>query len=216
MHVIISNKAVSRLSLYRSVLLRFNEYGAVKIFSCDLAATLGLTAAQVRKDFSMFRFAGKKKVGYDVNFLLKSIDHILQKNSSTAAVLCGTGKSGSTFFVDQLLAAQGLSIAAAFEDPARLLSDTFGSGIPVYPMEKLITYVAENGIRFGIIATEGKLAQRMVDTLVLAGVKGVLNISGVEVKAPRQCFVNSIGVVREFEKLVYFVNNESGAKRKLN
>lgn len=214
MHVIISNKAVSRLSRYRSALLRFKEYGAVKIFSCDLAETLGLTAAQVRKDFSMFKFAGKKKVGYDVNFLLESIDRLLQKNNSTAAVLCRTGNNGSTFFVDQLLAAQGLSIAAAFDEQTQPQSTaTAGSGIPVYPIENLITYVAENGIQFGIIAAEGKYAQRMLDTLVLAGVKGVLNLSGVEVKAPKRCFVNSIGVVREFEKLVYFVNNDPGAKR---
>lgn len=213
MHVGISNKAVSRLSPYRSALLRFKAYGTVKIFSCDLAETLGLTAAQVRKDFSMFRFAGKKKVGYDVNQLIKNIDHLLQKNCSTAAVLCGTETSGSAIFISQLLAAQGLAIAASFDDLDRLPSaKAAGPGIPLLPIGKLIRYVAENSIKFAIIATQGKDAQRMLDTLVMAGIKGVLNLTGAEIKAPKQCIINTVSVVREFEKIVYFVNNRPDGK----
>jgi redox-sensing transcriptional repressor len=213
-HVTISNKAVSRLSRYRSALLRFKAYGSEKLYSCDLAETLGLTAAQVRKDFSMFKFTGKKKVGYDVNYLLKNIDQLLQKNSSTAAVLCGTGNNVSTFFIEQLLSAQGLTISALFTEQARPPSfKPVGLEVPVFPIEKLIGFAAKNGILFGIIATEGKHAQRMLDNLVLAGVKGVLNLSGVEIKAPKRCFITSISVVREFEKLVYFVNNIHGDKR---
>jgi redox-sensing transcriptional repressor len=216
-HVGISDKAVSRLSLYRSALLRFKAYGAVKIFSCDLAETLRLTAAQVRKDFSMFGFAGKKKVGYDVNQLIKNIDHLLQKNCSNTAVLCGMGNKGTALFIDHLLAAQGLSITAAFDGQDRPSSvKTSGLGIPLLPIEKLINYVAENSIKFGIIATQGKDAQRMLDMLVMAGIKGVLNLSGVEIKAPKRCFITSVSVVREFEKLVYFVNNSHGEKKEMH
>jgi redox-sensing transcriptional repressor len=212
-HVGISNKAVSRLSPYRSALLRFKAYGTVKIFSCDLAETLGLTAAQVRKDFSMFRFAGKKKVGYDVNQLIKNIDNLLQKNCSNTAVLCGTGTSGSAFFISQLLSAQGLAIAAAFDDHDRFPSaKIIDPGVPVLPIGKLINYVAENSIKFGIIAAPLKDAQRMLDMLVMAGIKGVLNLTGAEIKAPKQCIINTVSVVREFEKIVYFVNNHPDGK----
>jgi redox-sensing transcriptional repressor len=210
----VSNKAVSRLSLYRSALARFKNYGAEKIYSCDLAETLGFTAAQVRKDFSMFRFTGKKKVGYSVEQLIQSIDLLLQKNHLNLAVLCGTGNRGAAFFIDQLLSAQGLSIAAAFDDPQVSPPETDGGvpAVPFIPIEKLIRYIAENNIRFGILASRGRDVQRMFDLMVLAGIKGVLNLTGTEIKAPRQCLVNSISVVREFEKLVYYVNNSTGKK----
>jgi len=211
-HVSVSTRAVSRLSLYRSALSRFQTYGAVKIYSCDLAKTLGFTAAQVRKDFSQFKFAGKKKVGYDVNGLIKNIDHLLQKNHITGAVLCGAGKNGSALLIGQLLDAPGVSIIAAFDDhePAG------GSAgiIPVQPIEKMIGFVVENGIRFGIISTSAKDAQRMADTLVMAGISGILNLSGTPIKTPKQCIVNTVNILQEFEKLVYFVNNAPTAAGK--
>jgi len=45
----------------------------------------------------------------------------------------------------------------------------------------------------------------MLDMLILAGIKGVLNLSGVELKSSRNCIVNSVNVIQEFERLAYFV-----------
>ena len=208
--MIVSNKAVSRLSFYRSALSRFKAYGSVKIYSCDLADALGYTAAQVRKDFSMFGFTGKKKVGYDVNQLIKNIDQLLRKNHSNAAVLCGNGNGGPSLFIDQLLAARGISIVAAFDDQPKSPSIKSGNSceIPILPFEKLFSYVLDNTVNFGIIAVPGNNAQRMLDMLVLSGIKGVLNLSGSEIKAPKRCIVNTVSVVKEFDKIVYFVNND--------
>jgi redox-sensing transcriptional repressor len=201
----VSKKAVSRLSHYRSALTRFQGYGAVKIYSCDIADTLGYTAAQVRKDFSMFGFSGKKKVGYDVAQLIKNIDRLLRKDLSITAVVCGTGNHGSALFLEQLMAAPGISITAVFSD--QLSAPAAGPGLLLLPLEKLVGYVKENDIRFGIITSPEKEAQRMLDLLVLAGIQGVLNLSGAGVKVPRRCIVSTVSVVREFENLVYFVNN---------
>ena len=209
----VSHKAVSRLSLYRSALLRFKAYDVSKIYSCAIAEMLGFTTAQVRKDFSMFRFAGVKKIGYDIDQLITNIDRLLQKDHSTAAILCGTGSSGYTFFIDQLLKDQGISIAAAFDDQKHPSVTTTESGIPVLPLEILIPYITVNMVKFAIIATSGKDAQRMLDMLVLAGIKGVLNLTGTEIKAPKRCIINTISVVREFDKLIYFVKNSSDKKK---
>jgi len=211
--MIVSHKAVSRLSLYRSAVRRFKAYGVSKICSCDIAEMLGFTTAQVRKDFSIFRFAGVKKVGYDINRLIINIDRLLQKDHSTAAILCGTGSGGYAFFIDQLLKDQGISIAAAFDDQKYTAVTTTESGIPVLPLEILIPYITVNTVKFAIIATSGKDAQRMLDILVLAGIKGILNLTGMEIKAPKRCIINTISVVREFDQLIYFVNNSTDKKK---
>lgn len=208
----ISKKAVSRLSHYRSALSRFQNYGAVKIYSCDIADTLGYTAAQVRKDFSLFGFTGKKKVGYDVAQLMQNIDRLQRKDFSVRAVLCGTGWNGTALFIYQMMADRGISITAAFDDPTLSGWTATVKDVPLLPLEKLVGYVKENEVRFGIIASPEKDAQRMLDLLVLAGIQGVLNLTGAAIKAPRRCIVATVSVVREFENLVYFVNNPTMAE----
>lgn len=205
----VSNKAVMRLSLYRSALQRFKAYGAAYVYSCDIAATLGLTAAQVRKDFSLFKLPGKKKVGYSVERLLGTIDLILRKNEPHRVVLCGASPSALGLLAGQ---AGGFTIAAAFDEPSNH-GALRGAGVPVLPLEALTQYVNDNGIDFGIIASPEKTAQRMLDLLVCAGIKGVINLSNAELKSPRRCVVASISVAREFEKIVYCVNNLSARQR---
>ena len=204
----VSNKAVTRLSLYRSALQRFRLYGAVTVFSCDIADTLGLTAAQVRKDFSLFKFPGKKKVGYDVERLIGSIDALLQKSETHRSVLCGSSPSALGLLAGEPL---GGVIVAAFDDLARHGAHG-ASGVPVLPFDALPRFVKDNEIRLGIIAGPDDEAQRMLDLLVCAGVKGILNVSNAELKSPRHCVVISVSVAREFEKLIYFVNNRPAAK----
>lgn len=206
----ISSKAISRLPLYRSALHRLKTYSASTVYSCDIADTLGFTAAQVRKDFSVFKFKGKKKVGYKIDLLLENIDALLHKSEAHKAVLCGINQSGSMFLLEQLLAAKQVVIVGAFADPAHATGDDhlLAEGtIPVKPLKKIVRFVADNNIKFGIITTPGYKAQRELDLLIMAGIKGVLNLSGVELKSPKRCIVNSISVVREFEKLIYLVNH---------
>ena len=205
----VSNNAASRLPLYRSAITRLKDYGAATINSCDIADTLGLTAAQVRKDFSMFRFSGRKKVGYETAGLLEHIDRLLCKSKPPRAVLCARNADGAMFLAEKLIADCGFAIEAVFDDlPSRRTGGPrrLRLGAPILPMSDLIDFVVKRGIAIGIVAVPPANAQRTLDVLVLAGIRGVLNLSGAEVKSPARCIVNSVNVGREFEKLVFFVN----------
>jgi redox-sensing transcriptional repressor len=214
--IMIYEKVISRLSLYHTALRRMKTYGMPTIYSCDIADMLGITAVQVRKDFSMLKISGKKKVGYNVDQLVRDIDRLLQKSEAHHAVLCGYDRNGAALFLDQLITSQGLIIDAVFDDQQPAGNDIAAIGdIPVKPLESLVRFVSQNGIRFGIIATSGRRAQRMMDLLVLSGIKGVLNLSGADLKCPRECVINSVSVAREFEKIVYYVNNGPHGKGKM-
>jgi len=206
----ISSHALSRLPHYRSALVRLKQYGAVTVFSCDIADALGFTAAQVRKDFSMFRFTGKKKVGYNVNSLLAGIDLLLHNNETPRAVLCGSSAPGLA-----LLAAQkpltGAAIIAAFDDAPP--PPSVQPSMPVLPLDAMFGFIPQNRISIGIIAAPAARAQGMLDFLVLAGIRGVLNLSGAELKSPKRCIVSSVNVSRELEKLAFLVR-PAGNNRK--
>lgn len=57
----ISDNAISRLPRYRAAIARLKTYAVSKVYSGDIADAVGITACQVRKDFSQFKFAGKKE-----------------------------------------------------------------------------------------------------------------------------------------------------------
>ena len=197
-----NKKALARLSRYRETLCLYQSYGTQTFFSCDLAKTLGLTAAQVRKDFSTFGIKGKKKVGYDTSGLIALIEEILGKNIEKTAVLCGLGDLGSAMLKEEVLRAANVRIIAAFDDRP----DRKNCTVPVYPLDKLTEVVKKNDVRFGIIATTNGKAQRFLDHLVLAGVTGILSFSARELKTPKHCVIGTINPAQEMQNVIYFAN----------
>jgi len=203
----VGKKAVARLSRYRDALMTFKSYGVDRFYSWDMASALGLTAAQVRKDFSVFNIEGKKKVGYSVDALIGRIGEILGKNKIQTAVLCGTGPLGKAVVDEGLLTGAHVHLIAAFDDPGKKNGkSTFG--LPVHPLENLTDFVRDNKITIGVIAATNGKAQRFLDHLVLSGVRGVLSLAKGDLKAPRACVVANINLARELENVMYFVNNQ--------
>ncbi|HNT35953.1 MAG TPA: winged-helix domain-containing protein [bacterium] len=70
----ITNKnCIIRLSRYKNALYRLRSLGFVKVFSENLADAVGVTASQVRKDFSLFGISGNRRGGYEVSLLLEKL-----------------------------------------------------------------------------------------------------------------------------------------------
>ena len=86
---------ILRLSRYKSALYRFERLGFIKIFSDYLAEAVGVTSAQVRKDFSIFGIHGNKRGGYQISTLIEKLNDILGKNEVQKVVLLGAGSLGS-------------------------------------------------------------------------------------------------------------------------
>ena len=196
-----------RLSRYKDALYGFKTYGIDRFFSWDLALTLGLTAAQVRKDFSTFGLEGKKKVGYSVDKLIEQIGEILGKNEIRTAVLCGAGPLGRAILEEGLLTDAPVRLVAVFNDPEEKNTVRI-KGLTVLPPGDLTRIVQEHDVTIGIIAATGIKAQRFLDHLVLAGVSGILSLARCEIKAPRSCVVATVNLARELENVIYFVNNK--------
>ena len=57
---------ISRLSVYRRLLNQLMDDGTTSVFSHQLAALAGTTAAQVRRDLMTIESSGSPQRGYDV------------------------------------------------------------------------------------------------------------------------------------------------------
>ena len=199
-----NRSCVIRLSRYKNALNRLKALNFVRVFSDNLADAAGVTAAQVRKDFSLFGITGNRRGGYKVDELSDQLNRILGKDQVQEVIVIGMGNIGKALLHYGGLEKSGIRIAAGFDiDPAKFTHE----GQPaVLPLEDLAKLVKERGIVLGVLAVPEYAAQQVLELMLAAGIKGVLNFAPICLKAPEGCIVNNINLESELENLIYFVN----------
>ena len=202
----ISESAVRRLSLYLRLLQEADAAGAETISSGELAERGGTTSAQVRKDLSLFGSFGKRGLGYSVPELLSRIRAILGLQSTWRVALVGAGKLGSALFSYRDFEARGFHIRAVFDSDPRKVGTRWGS-LQVRADEEIDALVRAEAIDMAIVAVPADAAQQVVDRLVKAGVRGILNFAPVRLRVPRGVALKNVDVTLELEGLSFALNS---------
>jgi redox-sensing transcriptional repressor len=207
-----NKKIILRLSRYRRVLIRFKKQGYIKTFSESIAGALSITPAQVRKDFSIFNVPGNKKGGYHIDTLLTALNSILYKDHTEKVVLAGLKSVGNHLLKNGLYLSENIRIAAAFDKDPSVYQEN--GTIPVLPISSMEEYIRENGIRIGVVGVADIPTQQIVDMMVLAGIRGILNFSPFEIHTPSWCFESSVNLMLELENLLFFIADSQSSQKK--
>ncbi|MBN2348754.1 MAG: redox-sensing transcriptional repressor Rex [Bacteroidales bacterium] len=198
----VNQKSLKRFLQYRLSLIKFQRLGFEKVFSYNLGKDVGVTAEQVRKDFSMFGLKGSKRGGYDIKYLLKTIDEIFKRNGERQVIIIGMGNIGQALCNYQGFKENNIIIVAGFDlDPAKYSKKY---AIPVHSTDKMEEVIKKNSIRTAIIAVPEFAGQEVCDQLVSLGIKGILNFSPVNLKVPEDIVVNYVNLRNELESLFYY------------
>jgi len=204
MTILSNKKCIKRLSKYRSILYRLKAIGFERIFSNNLADATGVSASQVRKDFSLYEISGNKKGGYLVDELIEKLNEILRKTEIHKVILVGAGKIGQALITYKGFKKENIQIVAAFDtDPAKYTSD---EDVIILPLKAMEAFVKENEIKTAIIAVPEGSAQQVMDILVDSGIEGVLNFAPIRLKSSKNLIINNVDLVMEMENLIYFVS----------
>lgn len=199
-HII--RKDLKRLFTYRLCLIGFKRKGFDKIYSYNLGEEAGVTAEQVRKDFSVFKIKGNKKGGYNINVLLNAIDEIFKYQKNQHVILVGMGNIGRALVQYKRFILRKMIIVASFDiDPSKQ-SKRFG--IPVLPMSMMSEIINKFHVKVAIIAVPEISAQDAANKLVEQGVIGILNFAPVILKVPDDVIVNNINLCDELESVIYY------------
>lgn len=209
----ITNKnCIIRLSRYKNALHRLLGLGFVKVFSENLADAVGVTASQVRKDFSLFGISGNKRGGYQIDNLLEKLNNILGKDQTQRVIVVGSGHIGQALMRYQGFEKEGIKIIAGFDIDSAKYNNS--APIPVLPIEELKDFVKANNIKIGIVAVPDVAAQHVADMMFGAGIKGILNFAPIRLRASEDFVVNNVNLELELENVIYFVNALSKTKIK--
>ncbi|MFH1877980.1 MAG: redox-sensing transcriptional repressor Rex, partial [Candidatus Omnitrophota bacterium] len=64
----------------------------------------------------------------------------------------------------------------------------------------------KSAIKIGIIAVPEIAAQHVLDIMISAGIKGVLNFAPIQLRGGQDVVVKNINLALELENIIYFVN----------
>ena len=198
-----AKQIILRLFQYREFLMRAKSIGIKNVYSDTLAEALGSTATQVRKDFSLFGITGNKRAGYKLDDLLSQLSELLGKNQKQKIIIAGAGNLGKALMQYDGFKKEGIEIVALFDnDPVKV---NIESSPPILPIERLFEFIGKNKINLGVIAVPYFAAQQMLDLMILAGIKGVLNFAPISFKSPKDFIINDINLRLELETVAYFI-----------
>lgn len=205
----VSESSIRRLSLYLRILERERRAGTETVSSEELAEGAGTTAAQVRKDLSHFGSFGKRGLGYRVAQLEAELREIMGLGERWRVALVGAGRIGSALLEYAGFGRRGFDIVAVFDTDPERVGHAWGD-VVIEDAGELSRIVGERGIEVAIVAVPADAAQGVVDRLVSAGVRGVLNFAPVQLRVPEGVALKDVNLVMELEALS-FVLSRSGS-----
>ena len=210
----ISESTIHRLSLYFRALSLLEKENYDTVSSKELARREKLTPAQVRKDLSFFGSFGTRGLGYPVIELKDKISQILGIDRTWRVALIGVGNIGSALVSYKEFQKQGFQIVKLFDNDQRKIGSNH-KGIIISDIKDLEKEIKEDNIEIVVIAVPATVAQYIVDDVLKAGVKAVLNFAPVNLKVPPDVYLRNENMSMELEYLSFaLVNNHSPKKIK--
>jgi redox-sensing transcriptional repressor len=199
----IPDETVRRLPIYLRGLMVSANQGMDHISSQSLADFVGVNSWQIRKDFSYFGDFGTPGVGYNIDKLAREIKKILRLDLIRKAALVGVGDLGSALLAYPGFKMYGLDIIAAFDvDPMKI--GEVVNGVEVEDVARIDT-LRQRDITLAVVAVPRAAAQLVVDKLVAAGVRGILNFAPCKVSAPKRVKVITLDIAMELARLPYYI-----------
>jgi redox-sensing transcriptional repressor len=201
----ISELTTNRLSVYLRCLNVLDAAGVRTVSSRALAEQFHLNAAQIRKDLAYFGEFGVRGVGYYVKELRRHLRQILGIDKAVRVAIMGAGNLGLALADYPGFRDEGFEIAALFDTMREKIGQKSRSGVAIHDMRDFRAVVRRERITIAVIAVPADAAQSVVNVVVSAGVKAVLNFSPGALQVPPDVKLKSVDLTVSLESLSFFL-----------
>jgi len=204
----VSELTTNRLSVYLRCLNQLDDAGVKTISSQALAEQFHLNAAQIRKDLAYFGEFGVRGVGYYVRDLKRHLRQILGLDRKLRVAIVGAGNLGLALADYPGFRQEGFEILALFDNVSEKVGQQSRGGVPILDIEELKKIARRESISIAVIAVPAASAQRVVDLVVAAGIKAVLNFSPGTLQVPPGVKLKSVDLTVSLESLSFHLARE--------
>jgi redox-sensing transcriptional repressor len=206
----VSELTTNRLSVYLRCLNTLEDAGVRTISSQALAEQFHLNAAQIRKDLAYFGEFGVRGVGYYVRDLKRHLRQILGLDRKLRVAIMGAGNLGLALADYPGFRQEGFEISALFDNLREKVGQQSRGGVPICDIHDLKKTARREGIRIAVIAVPAASAQHVLNLVVAAGIKAVLNFSPGTLEVPAGVKLKSVDLTVSLESLSFFLAQGDG------
>lgn len=174
----VSRAMVERIPIYLDYLKKIKS---PSVSATVIAKDLSYGEVQVRKDLSFISGAGRPRIGYQTDELIRDIEHFIGKDVPNEAIIVGAGKLGLALLDYNGFEEFGVKITAAFDSKPQINNS---SNVKIYTVSQLNDYCKERKVKIGIITVPAENAQEVCDQMVASGVKAIWNFAPITLNVP--------------------------------
>ena len=196
----VSRLTTNRLSVYLRCLNLLEEAGIKTVSSRELAEQFHLNSAQIRKDLANFGEFGVRGVGYDVALLKQHLVRILGLHKEYNIIIAGAGNLGMALAAYRGFNSGGFRVAALFDSNADRVKTLVSTGHPAFPMGEMKRLVKKEKVHIAILSVPASAGQTVLDQIVAAGVRAVLNF---RLRVPSSVQLVTVYLKIQMESLAY-------------
>ena len=209
----VSELTTNRLSVYLRFVNELDAAGVSTVSSKALAEQFHLNAAQIRKDLAQFGDFGVRGVGYVIKDLRRHLRQILGLNREIRVAVMGAGNLGLALTDYPGFRQEGFQIVALFDNLQDKVGQHSRSSARIYDIKELRRVTKREKITIAVVAVPATVAQTVVNTVVAAGIKAILNFSPVALVVPSDVKLKSVDLTVSLESLSFYLARvESGTK----
>ena len=198
----ISEKVISRLTLYHCILREFITKEHEFISSKQIATLLRIDDSQVRKDLNLLNNSGKTRVGYNVKELKKTIETTLGYSKTKHTCIIGAGNLGMALAKYDNFTSYGLNVVAMFDNDKNKIGNKINDK-EILDINNLSNFVKNNEIDIAILTVPSKFAQETADLIVNSDIKYIWNFTSRVLKVPDNVQVWNENLMGNFLQFTY-------------
>lgn len=205
----ISKAVIKRLPRYRRYLRELQKKGVEKISSKDLSKLIGYTASQIRQDLNNFGGFGQQGYGYSVTNLYEEIGNILGLDKVYKMAIVGYGRLGRAIASYIANNEPKFHIVGIFDVKQIIqdIDDVEFKSAQIMTCKSLASFVKSEHVDIAVITVSAEKAQLVADTVADAGIKGIWNLTAVDLELPEGIAVENVHMSDSLHALVYYMQD---------
>jgi redox-sensing transcriptional repressor len=201
----ISELTTNRLSVYLRCLNELAAAGIKTVSSQELAEQFNLNSAQIRKDLGYFGEFGVRGTGYFIEDLRNHLTKILGLDQPHRVGIVGAGRLGRALANYNGLEKSSFTVVALFDNDTSKIGERTRNGIEVFDVKRIASVVRDEQIDVAVIAVPARGAQKVLNQIMAAGVKAILNFAPAPLKARLGVKVKTVDLTTSLQSLSYFL-----------
>ena len=198
---------IKRLPKYHRYLSELLKNGVDRISSKELSEKIGFTASQIRQDLNCFGDFGQQGYGYNIQDLYNEISNILGLTKKYKTIIIGAGNIGQAVANYGKFDRLGFSLEGIFDVNPKLIGMKIRD-VEILDIDEMEGFLKNNEIHIGIICVPKTNAQRVCNTLVENGVKGIWNFAPVDLITPKGVTIENVHLSESLLTLTYLLNDK--------